>query len=125
MDIKLVKEAFPVRAPVRQIKPALEASLKEQIDSWLQDVVIAPPDSPWASPLVPMAKKDGSTRWANNYCKLNKYTIPDAFPTPNLSQVIESLAGSEIFSSLDAAQAFHNVQINEDSQQVRAFICMF
>ena len=62
MDIKLVKGATPVRAPVRRIKPALEASLKEQIDSWLRDDVIAPAESLWASPLVPVAKKDGSTR---------------------------------------------------------------
>ena len=125
MDIKLVKGATPVRAPVQRIKPALETSLKEQIDSWLRDDVIAPAESPWASPLVLVAKKDGSTRWAVDYRELNKYTVPDSFPTPNLSQVIESLAGSAIFSSLDAAQAFHNVQINEDSQQVTAFICMF
>ena len=64
----------------------------------------------------PVAKKGGSTRWAVDYRELNKYTIPDSFPTPNLSQVIESLAGSAIFSSLDAAQAFHNVQINEAGQ---------
>ena len=72
-----------------------------------------------------MAKKDGSTRWAVDYRELNKFTVPDSFPTSNLSQVIKSLEGSEIFSSLDAAQASHNVQINEDSQQITTFICMF
>ena len=72
-----------------------------------------------------MAKKGGSTRRAVDYRELNKYTIPDAFPTPNISQVIESLTRSEIFSSLDATKAVHNVQINEDSQQLTSFICMF
>ena len=50
MDIKLVKEAVLVRAPVRRINPALEASLKEQIDSWLWDDVIAPLSPRWPAP---------------------------------------------------------------------------
>ena len=65
-----------------------------QIDSWLRD------DVPVGQP--PVAKKGGSTRWAVDFRELNKFTVPDSFPTPNLSQVIESLAGSEI--SLHAAQ---------------------
>ena len=68
----------------------------------------------WASPLVPVAKKD--SRWAKDYRELNKFTVPNVIPTPNILQLIERLAGSEIFSSLDASPAFHNVQINEDSQ---------
>ena len=38
---------------------------------------------------------------------------------------MESLAGSRVFSSLDAAQAFHNVPIEEDSQDATAFVCMY
>ena len=89
----------------------MDASLKEQIDSWLRDDIIDLAESPWASPIIHMAKKDRSFRWAINYRELNKYMVRDAFPTPNLSREIKSLAGSEI----------HNMQINEDSQQLTAF----
>ena len=115
----------PVRAPVRKIKPGHQESLRKQIDSWLRDGVIAPAVSPWGSPLVPVAKKDGTTRWAVDYRELNKSTLPDAYPTPCLSHIVESLAGSKVFSSLDAAQAFHNVPIEEDSQDCTAFVCMY
>ena len=68
-----------------------------------------------------MAKKDETTQWAVDYQKLNKHTLPDAC----LSHIVESLVGSRVFSSLDAAQAFHNVPIEEDSQDLTAFTCMF
>ena len=61
MKIVLQPHVTPVRAPVRKIRPQLEADLRKQIDSWLRDGVIAPAASPWGSPLVPVAKKDGTT----------------------------------------------------------------
>ena len=87
--------------------------------------MIAPATSPWGSPLVPVAKKDGTNQWAVDYRELNKFTLPDAYPTPCLSHIVEGLAGSRVFSSLDAAQAFHNVPIEEDSQDATAFVCMY
>ena len=125
MEIVLANDVTPVRSAVRRIRPELEQCLKEQLESWEADGVIVPATSPWASPLVPVAKKDGTTRWAVDYRELNKHTIPDAYPTPNLAAAVESLAGSKIFSSLDAAQAFHNVPIKKESQDLTAFICAY
>ena len=125
MKIVLRDDVVPVRSAVRKIKPGHQESLKKQIDSWLHDGVIALAVSPWGSPLVPVAKKDGSTRWAVDYRELNKSTLPDAYPTPCLSHIVESLAGSKVFSSLDAAQAFHNMPIEEESQDATAFVCMY
>ena len=61
MKIVLESNVTPVRSAVRKIKPEFLSSLRKQIDSWLQDGVIAPAVSPWGSPLVPVAKKDGTT----------------------------------------------------------------
>ena len=87
--------------------------------------MIVPATSPWASPLVPVAKKDGSTRWAIDYRALNQFIVPNSYPTPSLSDVIDSLAGSCVFSSLDVVQAFHNIPIEEASQDATGFICSF
>ena len=42
---------------------AMETCLRVQINSWLRDDIITHTESPWAGPLVPMAKMDGSTKW--------------------------------------------------------------
>ena len=60
-----------------------------------------------------------------DYCKLKKFTLPEAYPTLCLSQVVDSLTGSKGFSSLNAAQAFNKVPIEESSQDVIAFIRMY
>ena len=103
----------------------MEESLHDQLNSWLRDGVIAPVVSPWGSPHVPVAKKDSSSRGAVDYREQNKYTLSDAYQTPSLSQVVKSLAWSMVFSSLNAAQAFHNISIKDSIRDATTFICMY
>ena len=88
--------------------PPLKANLKVQLDDWLRDCVIEPADSPWASPLVPVKKKNG-----------------DSFPTPNISEVLETLGESRVFSMLDAQNAYHCISIEEKSRPLTAFTTGF
>ena len=60
--IELNKTAQPVKQTVCQLTPPLKAHLKFQLDDWLRDSVIEPADSPWASRLVPVKKKNGQVR---------------------------------------------------------------
>ena len=115
----------PVKSRDRSLKPDQLDSLKQQLQEWEADSVIGPSDSPWASPLVPVLKKDGSTRWAVDYRALNLHTVPDSFPTPRIAEVLEGLAGSKVFSTLDAAQAYHNIPVAPESQSLTAFVCHF
>ena len=104
-DIELVKNAKPHKSRVRPLNPAQRNDLRRQLDQWLEQGVIEPSISPWGSALVPVLKKDGSTRWAVDYRKLNMVTVPDSYPLPNIAENLERLAGSRIFSTFDAAQA--------------------
>ena len=123
--IDLAPGTQPTRAHNRPLKPDQVQNLRDQLDSWLSDGVVAPSRSAWASPLVPVMKKDGTTRWAVDYRQLNKSTLPDSFPTPRLGDVLEGLAGSKVFSTLDAAQAYHNLPVEASSRSLTAFICCF
>ena len=123
--IELLPGSQPVESRDQGLKPAQIESLKQQLKDWTADGVIKPSTSPWASPLVPVLKKDGSTRWAVDYRRLNQCTVPDSFPTPRIADVMEGLAGSRVFSNLDAAQAYHNVHIEPGSQDLTVFVCLF
>ena len=125
MHIRVKPDARPVCAKVRPLSKAQKDNLRAQLDSWLKDGVITPAESPWGSPLVPVAKKDGETRWAVDFRALNAVTIADSFPVPSMSEVLMDLAGAEYFSSLDAAQAFHNIPVKKESQALTAFITAF
>ena len=51
--------------------------------------------------------------------------MSDSFPTPNISEILESLGTSKVFSSLDAAQAYHNIPIEKKSRPLTAFATAF
>ena len=83
-----------------------------------------PANSPWASPLVPVKKKDGRTRWVTDLRKLNDVTIKDAYPLTNIQENLQKLKGAQIFT-IDACGAYHAIQIEEESRDCTAFISPF
>ena len=78
MKIDLVPGVIPYKSGVRLLNPDQKNNLQAQINEWLEQGVIEPSVNPWASPLVPVKKKDGWTRWATDLRELNKQTIKDS-----------------------------------------------
>ena len=58
MKIDLDPGAIPYNSRVRSLNP----DLREQIDEWWSKELLN--EGPWASPLIPLKKKDGWTRWS-------------------------------------------------------------
>ena len=119
--VELKPGAVPVKQPVRLLNPADAASLKEQLHQWEEAGIIKRVKSPWSSCLVPVRRKDGGIRWAVDLRMVNAVTIGDAYPVPSIEGALEKLSGSTIFSSLDAAAAYHAVPVAESSQACLAF----
>ena len=124
-QIKVVPGAKPVRERVRPLNPMLRESLQEQISTWKKEDVIEEVSSPWAAAMVPVTKTDGSVRWAVDYRPLNRVTVVDSYPLPNIEENIEKLAGSQVFSTLDASNAYHIVPVEKESRPYLAFVCAF
>ena len=62
MKINLVPGAILYKSRVRPLNSDQKENLRDQIDEWLEPGVIEPSISPWASPLVPVKKKDRRMR---------------------------------------------------------------
>ena len=76
--------------------------MKDQLDEWIQQGIIEPANSPWASPLVQVKKKDGCTRWVTDLRLLNDVIVKDAYPLTNIQENPQKLKGAKIFSPVDA-----------------------
>jgi dUTPase len=123
--LRLKKNAVPVRQRLRPLNPKMQADLKVQLDSWLASGVVRPSCSEWATPLVPIRKKDGTTRWACDFRALNEVTEGDAYPLPRITETLHKLKGARVFSSLDCASAYWTIPLAAESCALTAFITPF
>ena len=86
---------------------------KQVIDTLLRQGVIRTSNSPWASPICLVKKKDGIVRPCVHYRRLNKVTKSDAFPVPNVDECIDGISGSKKFSTVDLTCGYFQVPVRE------------
>ena len=84
--------------------------------------VISPTQSPWASPIVLVSKRDGGTRFCVDYRKLNSVTKLDVFPLPRIDDCLDVLSGTRYFSTLDLSSGFWQVKMEAESAEKTAFV---
>ena len=82
---------------------------------------IQPSDSPWSSPIVLVTKKDGSTSFCVDYRKVNTVTRKDAYPLPHVDDTLDTWAGSKLFSTLDLATGYWQVEVADEDKEKTAF----
>ena len=76
---------------MRALNSDQKRNLKDQIKECIEQRVIEPGNSPWASPLVPVQKKDERTRWVTDLMHLNSGTLKDAYPLTNIQENLQKL----------------------------------
>ncbi|GET01638.1 retroviral-like aspartic protease 1 [Rhizophagus clarus] len=81
--------------------------------------------SQWTSPVVVVEKKNGKKRLCVDYRKLNKVTKRDCYPLPRIDDMLETLSGSQWFSSLDLASGFWQVELDQKDREKSTFITRF
>ena len=74
----------PIRQQARRIHVALRSKVDNMMEEMLEQGIIQSSQSPWASPIVLAAKKDGTTRFCVDYRRLNTVTKLDVLPHPRV-----------------------------------------
>ena len=111
----------PLRQPYRRQSPAVRREEMTQVQQMLSSNVIRPSNSPWASPVVMVRKKDGSLRFCVDFRQLNAATIKDAHPLPRIDDLLDALHGAKWFSTLDLKSGYWQVPIAEQDKEKTAF----
>ena len=71
-----------------------------------RDDIIQPSNSPWASPVALVKKKDGTLRLGVDYRRLNKITKKDVYPLPRIEGALDRLHSAKYFSSMDLKTSY-------------------
>ena len=91
---------------------------------------ISPSNSPYNSPVWVVDKKADSQ--ANNryrmiigYRALNEKTVGNAYPLPDITDILDQLGGIRYFTVLDLASGFHQIEVDPAGRPKTAFSTEF
>lgn len=116
----------PINSKQYRFPPIHRDEIRKQVDELIQKGLVQASESPYNSPLWIVPKKPDSTgnkRWrlVIDYRQLNEKTIGDAYPLPNITDILDQLGGSKYFSILDLASGFHQIPMDPSSKAKTAF----
>ena len=80
--------------------------MKEEIDKLLRVK-----KATWLSSIVVILKKNGKIRVCADYHKLNSAIVTDAFSLPFTDDVLDAIAGHEIYSFLDGFSGYNQIRM--------------
>ncbi|GFW52741.1 retrovirus-related Pol polyprotein from transposon 297 [Trichonephila clavipes] len=119
----ILKDEEPVCQHPRRLAFTERQEVNKQIEEWLNEGIIRPSSAEYASPIVMVKKKDGSSRMCIDYHrKLNQKLVKDKFPLPIIEDVLDTLQEAKVYSTLDLRNGFCHVDVDEDCRKYTSFI---
>ena len=82
-------------------------------------IISAVQHSEWAAPIVPVLKSDGhSVRICGDYkVTVNREAQADSYPLPRIDDLFSKLAGGKVFSKIDLASAYVQIEVDDSSKK--------
>src|ERR1043165_8634744 len=116
----------PVKQPLRRFSEDNRRAISEEIAKLQAAGFIMEVFYPeWLANPVLVMKKNKTWRMCIDYTCLNKACPKDPFALPRIDQVIDSTAGCELLSFLDATASYHQIKLVVEDQIKTAFITPF
>ncbi|KAJ8046227.1 hypothetical protein HOLleu_04840 [Holothuria leucospilota] len=78
----------------------------------LDNDLISPSQSPWASPILLVPKEDGSKRLCID-CRKVKVTMTDSHPIPRLDDCIDRIGNSDFVSKYHLLKGYWQVPLTQ------------
>jgi len=110
----------PNQRPYR-MAPAMSAELERTVQEGLKSGRITPSTSEFGAPVLFVPKPDGSWRMVIDYRALNKITVRNKYPLPRIDDILDGLAQSRVFSSLDLTEGYHQIRLTPEDCPKTAF----
>nr|CAE05822.1 OSJNBa0028M15.14 [Oryza sativa Japonica Group] len=119
-------DAKPVKQKLWRFAPDRKQAIREELDKLLKASFIREVLHPeWLANPVMVCKANGKWRMCVDFIDLNKACPKDHFPLPRIDQLVDSTAGCELLSFLDAYSGYHQISMAKEDEEKTAFITPF
>lgn len=114
----------PVQQPMRRFPIAVENQVEDKLNAGLQRDIIEKVNGPstWISPIVIAFKPDDTIRLCIDMRKANLAIQREKYPIPTFESFMTKLRNAKYFSRLDLKDAYHQLELHEDSRPITTFI---
>ena len=100
---------------VQKLSPEKLEILRQELGKLIDLGIIISSEREYRSPVHLVPKKEpGSYRVTGDFRMLNRQTIPDKYAIPLLTDFVDLMTGSTIFSSLDLNNSYHQIEVAEE-----------
>ena len=118
-SLPIKSDATPRFFKPRPVPFAIKDAISQELTRLEHQGTISPvKHSQWATPIVPVPKKDGKFRICGDYkVTLNQVLLVEEYPLPTPEELFSTLAGGKIFSKLDLSQAYLHLPVEKESKK--------
>jgi len=76
----------------------------------------------WVSIVVLVKKPNGTWRMCIDFTDLNRACPKDSYPLPKIDKLVDSTAGHELLSFMDAFSGYHQIRMAAEDQEKTSFV---
>nr|XP_054933012.1 uncharacterized protein K02A2.6-like [Dermacentor andersoni] len=119
VQLHLKEGARPRFCKARTVPYAMRSKVSAEIDRLVQDGVLSPMSiSDWATPVVPVAKKNDYIRLCGDFkLTVNPVSHLEQYLQPKVEDIFAALSGGEVFSTLDLRNAYNQLPLDDEARK--------
>ena len=113
----------PVKKKRRSFKPERQKTINEEVIKLLQAGAVREVEHPkWLANVVLVKKENGKWRLCIDSTDINKTCPKDSFPLSRIDLIMDTTAGHELLSFMDAFSGYNQISMDPDDQEKTSFV---
>ena len=124
--IRIEPSVEPVDVKPYRLPETQKHEIRRQVEELTWGGIITESNFTWNSLLLIVPRKAdaaGEKNWklVIDYRKVNEKTVGDAYPLPDITEILDQLGQSKYFSCIDLVMGYHQIELSELDPAVLAF----
>ena len=110
----LLPECTPIASRSRKYTPEDAKFIASEVQQLLVANIIEPARSPWCAQVLVVHQGPKKRLVIDYSTTINRFTLLDDYPLPNIDELVNNVAQARYYSSLDLRSAYHQTPLLEE-----------